>query len=110
VCEMLYRKEGMAATTEWAWRRIARDRGGVELWWGMERQLWVETVWRCKKGKWWKRSSFWVVGRIASREDQSNFWREGKADLDREVQNTQIGQGRFFELRLVVEFFRCTND
>ncbi len=51
-----------------------------------------------------------MVGRIASREDQSNFWREGKADLDREVQNTQIGQGRFFELRLVVEFFRCTND
>jgi len=36
-----------------------------------------------------------VVGRIASREDQNNFWREGKADLDREVQNTQIGKGRF---------------
>ncbi len=41
-----------------------------------------------KKEERWKGSSFWVVGSIASREDQSNFWREGKANLDREVQNT----------------------
>jgi hypothetical protein len=48
-----------------------------------------------KKEERCKGSSFWVVGKIASREDQSSFWRESKADLDREVQNTLIGERRF---------------
>ncbi len=37
------------------------------------------------------------------------FGREGKADLGRGVQSTQIGGGKVFQLRLVVEIFRCAN-
>ncbi len=38
------------------------------------------------------------------RRSEQLLGREGKADLGREVQNTQIEGGKVFQLRLVVEF------